>query len=73
MHKINPEMSKRAKFERDEKKKKGRELNRNVRKEGKKKQFFFFFNRLRVHRAGKKNFGEHVVPTKEPQYRKKEK
>jgi hypothetical protein len=49
---------------------KGKELKRKVKKEGKKKQFFF--NRLRGHRAGKKN-GEHVLPTKKPQYREKEK
>jgi hypothetical protein len=44
--------------------KKGRELKRNMRKGGKKKQFFFF-NRLRGHRAEKKKLEN--LPTKKPQ------
>jgi hypothetical protein len=40
MHKINSEVSKRAEFERDEIREKER-TQRNVRKGGKKKQFFF--------------------------------
>jgi hypothetical protein len=42
-----------------------------VRKGGKKKHFF---NRLGAHGVGKKKkFGGHVIPTKKPQSREKEK
>jgi hypothetical protein len=55
MHKINLEVSKRAKFERD--KRKEREKTQKKHEKGRKREtIFFFFNRLRGHKAGKKNW-----------------
>jgi hypothetical protein len=69
MHKINLEVSKRAEFERDERRE--RERTQKKREKRRKKRNNFFFNRLRGHRAGKIFFGEHVIPTKKPRCRKK--
>jgi hypothetical protein len=54
MHKINLEVSTRAKIERD--KRKERERTQKKHEKGRKKETIFFFNRLRGHRAGKKNW-----------------
>jgi hypothetical protein len=54
MHKINLEVSKRAEFERD--KRKENERTQKKYEKGRKKETIFFFNRLRGHRAEKKNW-----------------